>query len=194
MTAPPSSKPIRCSPCSPIPIRRKTARASSRAGIPSCNAPATPISRRWRRAARSRRSTRCAQTVSRSFRTRAAGPAPMTTRSTEGQRASRAAPTVSCRCCIPRCSIRSTTITASRRSRRRRAPSRCTMPARPGPRRCSTTRPGPPARWSIAAPTAKAASPTTSSRGSNVNWRTPIRAPAMPGGRWCWKAASTGRA
>jgi phage portal protein BeeE len=51
--------------------------------------------------------------------------------------------------CTCLCSIRSTTITACRRWRRRRGRSTSTMRREPGTGRCSTMQPAPPARWSM---------------------------------------------
>ncbi len=166
MTARPRSTPIRCCRCWRVPTPRRTAARCSSAGMPSSNAPAIPISRRCRWAAKCASCTCCVPTACARSPARAAAPAPMPTPSTAQDRDHRAGgATASCRCCMPGCSIRSTMPTASRRSRRRRAPSTCTMPAANGPRRCSTTRPGLRARWSTRARTTSPASPTTSSSG-----------------------------
>ncbi len=88
---------------------------------------------------------------------------------------------------------RSTITTASRRWRRPPSRSIRTTPPRAGTRRCSTTRRGPPARWSIHGAGRRRSCRTSSSSGSSANWRRTIRARRMPDGRCCWKAGSTGR-
>ena len=59
-----------------------------------------------------------------------------------------------------------------------------------GTRRCSTTPPAPPARWST--PPATATSRPTSSTASKPSWSKASRAPPTPAARCSWKAASTG--
>ena len=59
-----------------------------------------------------------------------------------------------------------------------------------GTRRCSTTRPGPPARSST--PPATATSRPSSSSASRPSWSRASRAPPTPAARCCSKAGSTG--
>ena len=96
-------------------------RASSRCSTATCSSPATPMSRRSSVDGASRASsTRCGPTGCASCPAATAGRRPTTTRSAGETVRFRPGRGRACRrSCISRCSIRSTTITASRRSRRR---------------------------------------------------------------------------
>ncbi len=142
--------------------------------------------------ARRASSTRCGPTGCAWCPAPTAGRRPTNTRSarrrcaspTAGRRAGR-------RSCTSRCSIRSTTITASRRWRRRRSRSTSTTPPAPGTRRCSTTRRGPPARWSMPGRRDAALRRAVRAAQGRAGGELPGRAPT-PAGRCCSKAGSTG--